>query len=145
MTKWAVLDIDGCILNIDHRLPFLLDGDYDTFHKLHHTDVPIPQGVYLYKILLADPNIRVAFSTSRPEKSRNSTMMQLNKLFGYVDFELWMRDDEDDRPDHELKIDAIYGNGLEPYDIFLACDDRNVICEAYRGLGITAYQLDTGY
>lgn len=123
--KWVLLGIDGCII----KTP---------------TETPITQGVYFYKQLLADPNLSVAFSTSRREQTRDVTMQHLNRLFGYVEFDLWMRGEDDHRPDEQLKVDAIYANGLEPSDIFLACDASGV-CEAYRGLGIVTYQLDTGY
>ena len=143
----ALLDIDGCVINIDARLPYLLAGDYDGFLKNWKTDRAIPQGLYFYKTLIRDPEIRVIFNTARPEHDRLITTTQLTHVLGSSDFELWMCPDEDHNriDDVELKLNAIYRNNVDPTDIFIAFDDRNCIVEAYRKLGICSYQTDTGY
>ena len=147
--KIALLDIDGCLLNIDNRLQFLLDGDYDKFLAHWETDRPIPQGVYFYRQMVNDPNIRAVFNTARGEHNREITEKQLRMIFGKdAEFELWMcPDDMHDAQvgDVELKLHALARNGVTGSDIFIAFDDRNCIVEAYRRMGICSYQTDTGY
>lgn len=147
--KLALLDIDGCVLNIEARLHHWHNGDYTSFWEGWETDEPIPQGVYFYKQLIEDPEVHAVFSTARDEAVRHITMIQLRQLFGAsASFDLWMRPPgfpKTNDSDVELKTGAITRNGYSPNDIFIAFDDRNIIVEAYRKLGIVAYQTATGH
>jgi len=149
--KLALMDIDGCLSSCDHRIDHLLkDGDYEKYLSLSHLDTPIPQGVYFYRLLFEDPNVLPVFITARGEDQREMTVSQIQKfVFPHLvdgkDFELWMRPVGDKRHDYDLKIWHLESRNLTPENIFIAFDDRQVICEAYRKFGIVAYQTATGY
>lgn len=144
--KYVICDIDGCCLDPDERIGHLLAGDYDTFLSLWETDKPIPQGVFTYIQYLKNPKFfKVVFVTSRRERERSFTEVQLDRLFCEYEYEVWMRPNDDHREDCEVKLAILKSHGVQPDEVFIAFDDRNVICEAYRRHGIVAYQTATGY
>jgi hypothetical protein len=139
------MDIDGCILDIDARLPYLLVGDFETFDRLHITDKPIAQGIYIYKQFMTDPRFRCIFVTSRTEKVKHYTIKQLESIFGGLHIELLMRPLDNKESDAELKLNMIASAGISSDQVFIAFDDRPSICEAYRDRGWVAYQTAKGY
>jgi hypothetical protein len=142
--KYILCDIDGCLYDLQHRLDFIMKGDLRTGWE---KDTLIHAGQSIYAGLLRSPDFQVVFNTSRPESVRDITLKQLAAAFPAAkDFTLWMRPTtETGTPDPELKVAQVYAHGLTMDDIFLVFDDRNVICEAFRTYGVTAYQTDTGY
>ena len=143
--RYVICDIDGCCLNSEARIQYLLDGDYATYSEMWETDVPIPQGVFVYRQFMRNRLLNIVFLTSRFELARETTTSQLQRLFPGEEFQLLMRRDGDNREDAEVKVEALATHGMSAENIFIAFDDRNVICEAYRKLGIVAYQTATGY
>ena len=113
---------------------------------MHILDKPIPAGVYFYRQLLNDFEVRAVFVTARTHKVRDYTLKQLTELFGMRDYELHMNPyTYRYMEDADLKLHLIKEAGIDYSDIFIAFDDRPSVCEAYRAVGITAYQTDKGY
>ena len=140
--NYVLCDIDGCVLNLEHRLESIMKGDFESFHE---NDTIIPQGYLIYNALLADRRLSVVFNTSRPESNRATTEKQLRAIFGKKRWQLWMRQPGPRLPDQELKINQVISRSIPFSDIFMVFDDRNVICEAFRAHGVVAYQTATGY
>lgn len=139
--KWVLFDIDGCILDVSDRIGFLHDGDVQIYHSLYKTDREVPEGILLYKSIMSNPQLRIVFTTARPESARGYTTQQLAKIFGRSDFELWMRAEDDRRPSHEVKIANLEENDIDPHDVFMAFDDKTSNVKAYTDLGIIVCHL----
>lgn len=140
----ALLDIDGCIVDPTERLA-LYESDFRRYVNSMHLDTPIPQGIKVYSALMASPDIRGTFITSRGESQRRQTQAQLQSLFGHTNFDLWMRRNGDTRDCPDVKFDLLMDSGHTPRDVFIAFDDRQSVIEMYRGLGIVAYQTAVGW
>jgi len=142
--KTIIYDIDGCCIDSTFRHEHV-QVDFKRYLELHPTDKPIMQGVLVYTLLLELQDFRHVFITGRGEEERESTTAILERLFHGKTFELLMRPADDRRPDVEIKGELMQQNGIWPKDVFLAFDDRPVMVEFYRSLGIVAYQTAEGY
>jgi hypothetical protein len=142
MKQLALCDIDGCLLDCMHRLDLIMKGDFENGWE---DDTVLPAGFKIYSHLLQDPEVQVVFNTARPERNRATTQKALSSLFPKATWQLWMRPDNDKTPDEEMKVAQLFKHGYKPEDVLIVFDDRNIICEAFRSLGVTAYQTATGY
>ena len=141
-----VADIDGCCIFSEHRIPFLLDGDVDSYHRNHVYDRAIDQGVVVYRKFLNDPAYRMFFVTARSENARAYTLSQLR---GFVspdirDDQLLMRpkDEHPSAKEHDavLKPRLLREKGILPHHIFLVFEDSSSVVKMWRTLGVVCYQ-----
>ncbi|WP_419469314.1 hypothetical protein [Candidatus Frankia alpina] len=93
----AVIDVDGVVADVRHRLRFLRawPGDWDAFFAAASADPPLAEGVTLVHQLARDHE--VVWLTGRPERSRTATSRWLGEQ-GLPLGELRMRPDDDRRP-----------------------------------------------
>jgi hypothetical protein len=142
--RYAVIDIDGCVIDSGDRLHHLVNGNYQAYLDNHHTDKPINQGVWLVHALHMS-GCKIVFNTSREEISREVTQGQLENFLPGLrrDFTLLMHKHKPGAPrDHAReKIWALAEAGIDPLDIFVAVDDKTSICDAYRNCGVVSWQL----
>jgi len=144
----VLMDIDGCCIDSDERWSMFSDKkvEYDEYKTLHHIDKPILAGCVIYSLLLNHSKLACVFLTSRSEDQRQQTEEQLRILFGYdASFQLWMKPVGNADPCMEYKLWMLQSKGYEPHHVVLAFDDRPSVVEAYRAVGITAYQTAVGY
>ncbi len=145
MANLVIMDIDRCVLDPSARIGHYLSGDIDTYEAMWETDKPIPQGLYIYRTFLNDPQWKCLFITSRREWARDTTMQQLWDLFGDVEFELLMRPvcvDKGSKNDAEIKPWLLKEHGYDVKDVFIAFDDRQDVVDEWRRLGVVCYQTD---
>ena len=148
MAKRAVIfDLDGTIFDPSHRLHHL-DGekDWKAFHDAMDEDPTIEAVAELARILhrasVAGCGIdAVLLVTARHDdpKYRRMTEEAL-QLHDIPYHRLYMRANDDTRPDHVVKaqiLERILDEGYEP---MLAVDDRPSIIAMWRAHGITALQ-----
>lgn len=140
----ALLDIDGCCVDSTFRNEHV-DVDFARYLALHTTDKPILQGVLIYSMLMEIPDMRCIFITSRGEEQRETTEALLATMFDGHEYEVLMRAEGDRRKDAIVKREIIEKAGIEAEDVFIAFDDRPVIVDMYREMGIVAYQTAVGY
>lgn len=140
----ALFDIDGCCVDSSFRAEHI-ELDFERYLALHATDKPILQGVMIYSLLMDVPDMEPVFITTRGEEQRTNTEALLESIFPDREFKLLMRPEGDRRKDVEIKQELLEKNGIHPEDVFIAFDDRPVIVEMYRSLGIVAYQTAEGY
>lgn len=122
-----IFDVDGTLANVDPYL-HLVRGpkrDYDAFHMASIDALPNIEVVEMLNNAVSD-NYAILIVTSRKEKYRGLTSMWLakNNLRSHA---LFMRADDDNRPDYEAKKDMLdkitkYWNVLHAID-----DNPNVI------------------
>lgn len=143
-----IVDIDGTIANIEHRLHFInQDGelrkkpDWDGFFAACVDDKPIPHIIEM----LRDINHGFVFVTGRPERSRSDTERWLWKQPGMPAYQmLYMRKDGDHRPDHMVKLEILQQMRADGYEPILAFDDRTQVVKMWRENGIPCLQVADG-
>ena len=144
-----VADIDGCCVFSEHRIPFLLEGDDDSYHQNHIYDKPIEPGVVVYRKFFTDPDYRFYFVTARDERARDYTLRQL-KAWVHPDIEnkhLLMRPTggpAEDLHAARLKPALLRAVGVEAQDIFLVFEDQTSTVKAWRKQGVVVYQTAFG-
>ena len=102
----AVIDIDGVVADVRHRLPLIerRPKRWDEFFASSADDPPLATGVALVLELAADHD--VIWLTGRPERNRALTERWLAEQ-GLPDGTLLMRRDRDFRPAREAKRDQL--------------------------------------
>lgn len=120
-------DIDNTIANLQHRLHFLDDKNYDKFYAAENIeeDGDMEFGRYLLESLSRGNWDDVYFVTGRPERTRPATRRWLIR-HGYPDRHLLMRQDNDWRPAAQVKVDLIKMTDVGEKGIFVDDDPRNV-------------------
>lgn len=137
--KAAIFDLDGTLCDCRHRLHHVTGAkrDWDAFF-VGIPDDPVVEPVHaVLKALSRDHNILL--TTGRPERCRFDTVEWLDSHAVPYD-RLYMRADDDARPDHVVKtqiLEGIHADGFEP---FLAIDDRQSVVDLWRERGIVTLQ-----
>jgi phosphoglycolate phosphatase-like HAD superfamily hydrolase len=139
-----IFDIDGTVADISHRLHHIekQPKDWDAFFAACPRDVPIPAIRHLAVTL--GTYAPIVFVTGRSDRVRTETDFWL-KVKAQVSFAaLYMREDGDHRPDHEVKgdlLDQIMNDGWEP---LMAFEDRNQVVAMWRKRGLPCCQVADG-
>ena len=123
---YAVLDVDGVLADVGHRLHHL-EGprkDWRAFFAAAGADPPLTTGLALAHEL-ADEH-ELAYLTGRPEGLRAVTQRWLGR-HGLPAGPLWMRRRGDFRPAREMKLDALHRLGTERRVELVVDDDVDVV------------------
>jgi hypothetical protein len=125
--KAHIYDVDGTLANVDPYLHYVRGSnkDYDAFHEASIDALPNIEVLEMLNNSVSD-EYSVIIVTSRKEKYRGLTSMWLakNKIVSHA---LFMRADNDNRPDYEAKNDML-DKITELWDVTHAIDDNpNVI------------------
>lgn len=138
-----IVDIDGTIADNLHRQNILNSNpkDWDTFFQESHLDEPILPVVEIVQILEKVYSILIV--TGRSEKYRGMTKSWLKKHKISYD-KLYMRPDNDYRPDHEIKEEILI-KIKQNYSPFLAIDDRQSVVDMWRRNGLICLQNEPKY
>lgn len=133
----VIVDIDGTIANLDHRLHFVQGEtkDRDWFFAWIKDDLPIHWVINAINTMSCT-KIIVSW---RPDTTRADTKEWLEKNDVDYDF-LLMRSGWDRRPDYQVKRD-IYNQCLSELDIICVFDDRPEVCELRKELDLPLIQL----
>jgi hypothetical protein len=122
-----IFDVDGTLANVDPYLHYVrgADKDYDAFHKASINALPNIEVLQMLNHAVYDQH-SILVVTSRKEKWRGLTSMWLAKNDARC-HALFMRADDDNRPDYEVKKD-ILDKINEYWTVVHAVDDNpNVI------------------
>lgn len=132
---WLV-DIDGTLAIRGNRGPY----DWNQVGE----DTPNPPIVTIVQALLLAGH-PIAYVSGRKERSRRQTEMWLHANVGHLDNTegLWMRGDNDNRPDVQVKRD-IYTAHFAGRTIAGVIDDRAAVVRMWRSLGLTVLQVAEG-
>lgn len=141
----VIFDVDGTLMNIEHRRHFVNDGnnDWKAFEDAMVNDVPNFPIMHIAFDMSNDDNHEVVIVSARNERHREITEKQINDCG--VKFEhLFLREDDDFRPDHVFKqdvLDALIDADWWPELVF---DDRNNVVDMWRRNGIVCAQVAEG-
>ena len=141
-----ICDIDGTLVNIDKRLPYLTKDpiDWDSFLDPENIkmDSPIVDTIKIIKVL--SKTFPIVSVTGRNEGIRKATEEQLNQYLGFVPHKsmLHMRKDGDHSLDLIIKAN-IYEKKIKPeYNIIGIFEDKTSVVEMWRSLGLNVFQVD---
>jgi uncharacterized HAD superfamily protein len=122
-----IFDVDGTLANVDPYLHLVRGSsrDYDAFHEASIDALPNIEVVEMLNDAVAD-NHAILIVTSRKDKWRGLTSMWLakNNLRSHA---LFMRSDEDNRPDYEVKRDILHKINNHWKVLHAVDDNPNVI------------------
>jgi phosphoglycolate phosphatase-like HAD superfamily hydrolase len=137
-----IFDVDGTLANVDPYLHLVRGSnrDYDAFHKASIDALPNIEVVEMLNDAVAD-KFAVLIVTSRKEKYRGLTSLWLerNNLRSHA---LFMRADDDNRPDYEAKKDML-DKITEHWDVFHAVDDNPNVIRLWEDNGIPTTKIGT--
>jgi hypothetical protein len=147
MKDTIVVDLDGCVYNVDHRLHLAQAKNWDAFNAACVDDTPNPDVLAVVQVLLSFHSFHVIFVTGRSEEHRQATIAKLREDHIFADCVL-MRPTGDYTPIVELKIQLLeeYFGGKEQTleRVLFALDDKDRIVEAFRNYGFPAWQVKQG-
>lgn len=141
MNKIYVFDVDGTLMDINHRRHFVEDEktrDFKAFFNAMPFDTPRPE-IFDIAHALNTPSNELIIVSGRNERHREITEIQLDGL-SYR--QLILRPDNNYEPDYVFKqsvLDMLIESDLKPDLVF---DDRPSVIEMWRKNGIAC--LDVG-
>jgi len=157
--RCIIVDLDSTLCNADHRI-YLVEQekkDWDKFYDEMINDQPNIWCVELVRAMAAI-NVKPLYITGRPEKYRKLTLNWFDDQFfdvpkenphsvfckPYVGEHLWMRADDDNTEDCDMK-EQIYRKNIEPdYEILFCIDDRKQVTDKWREIGLTCLACADG-
>ena len=143
-SKAVIIDLDGTVANIDHRLHFInkTPKDWEGFNADILTDEP-KQSIIDIINAIAFSGVEVLVVTGRFQLLHAQTVSWLLKHRVSFDI-IFMRANGDYRADHIIKKE-IYENKIKNYyDVQAVFEDRNTVVAMWRELGLTCLQVQQG-
>lgn len=151
MIKTIIVDIDGTLMNVDHRQGFLRKNpkNWTQWEKNMHKDTAYEDIVWLVKTLVDASGCNCVIMTGRNARPEvmETTYNQINKVAGLDGYynKLYMRDANDNRSDTVVKTELfqkVIADGFEgPY---MAIEDRAQVVKMWRELGVRCLQVKDG-
>jgi len=154
--KVAVVDIDGTLADLDHRLVFLQSTpkDYKGFFDWVNLDGPF-RTVWQAVRTLKDTGHTVIILSGRPASTGyasnewlSARVYQTEGLDPLNHDHLFMRQTGDHRPDDQVKrqlMNTMFEKaGLRKEAIKVVIDDRDSVCAVWREMGLPLIQVDHG-
>jgi phosphoglycolate phosphatase-like HAD superfamily hydrolase len=128
---YAVLDIDGVLADVRHRLHHLerRPKDWSGFFAAAPRDPLLPEGAQVAARLAEDHE--VVYLTGRPERCRRDTMAWLAQ-HDLPEGRLLMRTNDDRRPARQTKLALVRALTREAPVAILVDDDPDVVAAVSR-------------
>ncbi|MDX6224158.1 MAG: hypothetical protein QOE64_534 [Frankiales bacterium] len=140
MRPLAVIDIDGVLADVRHRLHHLQQRpkDWDAFFAAAADDPPLEEGLAVVRKLAADHD--VVYLTGRPERLRAVTerWLEANSL---PRGELHMRKHSDRRPARFTKP-RLLEQLARRRSVAVVVDDDLAVCAAYEAAGFPVLRAE---
>jgi beta-phosphoglucomutase-like phosphatase (HAD superfamily) len=131
---YAVVDIDGVVADVRHRLSFLdrRPKDWDGFFDAAVDDPVLPEGAAVVGELAAR-GLTLVWVTGRPERCRPDTRRWLDRHHLPAG-DLYMRGDRDRRPARQTKLETIRRLAREA-PVAVVVDDDDAVVRTLRESG----------
>jgi uncharacterized HAD superfamily protein len=135
----AVVDIDGVVADVGHRLHYLdqRPKDWAGFFATAASDPPLPTGLALVRDLATKHD--VVWLTGRPSWLESTTRTWL-RAHDLPDAELYMRGASDRRPARVYKVEVL--RRFAPRQVSAFVDDDEQVVMAARSAGFPAILAD---
>lgn len=137
-----IYDVDGTLANVDPYLHHVRGSnrDYNAFHEASIDALPNIDVLEMLNNSVSDGHA-ILIVTSRKEKWRGLTSMWLAKN-NARSHALFMRSDDDNRPDYEVKKDIL--DKINKYwDVVHAVDDNPNVISLWKENGIPTTKIGT--
>ena len=138
----VIFDVDGTLANVDPYIHHVRGSnrDYDAFHEASIDALPNLDVVEMLNNAVSDRHA-ILVVTSRKEKYRGLTSMWLakNNIRSHA---LFMRADDDGRPDYEAKKDMLDKINIL-WDVLHAVDDNPNVIKLWEDHGILTTKIGT--
>ena len=133
----AVVDLDGVVADVRHRLHYLQGGrkDWDGFFAAARQDDPHPEGLAIVDTLARDHEI--VFLTGRPNHLREETLRWLAE-HGLGGHRVVMRPEGDRRPAAIVKLELLRSLARDR-PVGIVVDDDPVVLDAARRDGFPTF------
>jgi hypothetical protein len=131
----AVLDIDGVLADVRHRLRYVQQRpkDWDAFFAAAPDDAPLADG--LERALTLHEHGAIVYLTGRPERCRTDTERWLRQ-HGFPAAEVLMRPDRDRRPARQFKLDQVRHLAVTS-TVDVVIDDDALVVDTLVAAGFT--------
>lgn len=138
MEKVAVIDLDGVVADVRHRLHFVENQpkDWNGFFAACDQDPVLPQGLNLVTSLAQEHHI--VYLSGRPETCRESTLSWLSRV-GAPPGELILRAVGDRRPARVTKVELLR---TITAPIAVVVDDDPAVLKAVAQAGYPVHHAD---
>ena len=150
-----IVDLDGTLCNIDHRVGFAQSGDWESFHSLVSRDSVYPDVSNFIGMISDRTKLSVAFGwapeiwaiSGREEKFLPETerWLEINDI---IFDRIILRPSGDRTPDHQLKVRVLieeFGSIESARSrVLFILEDRDKVIEAYRNAGLPCWQVRPG-
>lgn len=133
----AVVDIDGVLADVRHRLHHL-DGahkDWDAFFAAAPADEPLVEGRAVAERLAQDHEL--VYLSGRPDRCRDDTVAWLSG-HGLPPGRVMLRPDRDRRPARMFKLERLAEIAADR-TVAVLVDDDPAVCTAARKRGFTVF------
>lgn len=145
--KAFLLDVDGTVANNAHRQHHLdkKPKDWKGFFSELSKDTPKVMVLGVAQMMATTMGLHPVVLTGRAEEHREETAQWLIKHAPWLGpSPLFMRADDDKRPDTEYKK-QLYLNTIKPrYDVQVIFEDRASVVAMWRSLGLECWQVAAG-
>lgn len=139
-------DLDATLAKIDHRLYFV-KGEKKDFKSFESPENLWEDAVFYWcrSLLYAfkASSYKIIFVSGRWERTREVTEKWIKEKAGIKQFTLYMRPDEDFRPDWEVK-EEILNKHIKKDEVLFVLDDRKQVVEMWRRNGLVCLQCAEG-
>lgn len=144
----CLIDIDGTIADITHRLHFVKPGkghkkDWKGFFESMDED-EVREDVKKEVMKLFNEGKTIIFMSGRPEKYREFTQRWLARNFLNIYYTIIMRKTTDKRQDDETKRDLFNEYFPDKSVIHVVYDDRPRVLRVWRELGLNVVDVGKG-
>lgn len=140
----VIFDIDGTLMDIDHRRHFVSGDTKDWMAFKEHTiaDKPFDQVVDI-ALMYQDWGANIHLCSGRNESQREVTELQM-RICGIEYKTLQMRWEKNYEPDEVLKYDMLQQLREDGYNPTLVFDDRDKVVQMWRNNGLRCFQVAQG-
>ena len=137
---FAVVDIDGVLADVRHRLVHVQASpkDWDAFFAGAPDDPPLPEGLAVARELSGEHTL--VYLSGRPERCRADTLAWFES-HGLPEGELLLRRHGDFRPARIVKVETL-DRLSERAPVAMLVDDDALVCAAARRAGYVVLQAD---
>jgi hypothetical protein len=145
----VVFDIDGTLLNIEHRVPLIrptngAKKDWKAFRDAAYNDTPNMEIIAIARAM-SSAGHRIIICTGRMEKERAVTTNSLRGLYlPLYAIPIYMRPNDDVRPDHVIKLEMLAKLRVDGFNPTLVFDDRQQVVDMWRAQGLRVCQVAPG-
>jgi hypothetical protein len=140
-----IVDLDGTLADCDWRLHHIKNKPKNWkafFDGIVQDEVIEPIYSILWHMTQCGGVIPI-FCTGRPENYRKASLEWIERAAGIPnDFShLYMRPQNDHRPDYEVKKDLLKLMRIDGLNPTLAIDDKPEVCDMYEAEGLVVLQV----